>query len=73
VIGQRIWAIDTDGEVEVDYEQSVSIGNSIDNDVSGFDVEVGNAMAMQKCDTFYQLSTQIHDIDRKRPKCEFNS
>jgi hypothetical protein len=51
-IDQRIWAIDTDRDIKVDYEQLVWKGN----DVLGLDVEVGNTVAMQKCDTLYQLA-----------------
>jgi len=66
VIDQRIWAIDTDRDIKVDYKQLVSKGN----DVLGFDVEVGNAVAMQKCDTLYQLSAEIHNLAAKHPEYE---
>jgi hypothetical protein len=65
-IDQRRWAIDTDRDVEVDYEQFVSN----DNDVLGLDVEVGNTLAMQKCDTLYQLLTEIHNVVVNHPVCE---
>jgi hypothetical protein len=55
---QRIWAIDTDRNIKVDYEQLVWK----DNYVSGFDVEVGNTVAMQKGDAIQQLATKIHDL-----------
>ena len=66
MIDQRIWAIDTDRDIKVDYKQLVSKGN----DVLGFDVEVGNTAAMQKYDTLYQLSTEIHNLVAKHPECE---
>jgi hypothetical protein len=65
-IDQRIWSIDTDGEIKVDYEQLVWKGN----DVLGLDVEVGDTMAMQKCDTLYQLLTEIHNLSAKHPERE---
>ena len=49
-IDQRIRAIDADRDIKVDYEQLVWKGD----DVLGLDVEVGNIVAMQKCDTLYQ-------------------
>jgi len=58
--------IDTDRDIKVDYEQLVSKGN----DVLGLDVEMGNTMAMQKCDTLYQLPTEIHNVAAKHPECE---
>jgi hypothetical protein len=66
-IDQRRWAIDTDRDVKVDYEQLVSK----DNDVLGLDVEVGNTLAMQKCDTLYQLLTEIHNVVVNHPECEY--
>jgi len=65
-IDQRIWAIDTDRDVEVDYEQLVWN----DNDIWGLDVEVGNTLAMQKCDTLYQLPTEIHNVVVSHLECE---
>ena len=67
-IDQRIWSIDTDRDIKVDYEQSVSK----DNDVLGLYVEVGNTAAMQKCDTLYQLMTQIQNLAliRKVPESD---
>jgi hypothetical protein len=65
---QRTWAFDTDRDIEVDYRQLVSKGN----DVLGLDVEVGNTVAMQKCDTLYQLGTEIHNLAAKHPECESN-
>jgi hypothetical protein len=65
-IDQRRWAIDTDRDVKVDYEQLVWS----DNDVLGLDVEVGNSAAMQKCDTLYQLLTEIHNVVVKHSECE---
>jgi len=41
-------------------------------DVLGLDVEVGNTVAMQKCDTLYQLATEIHNLAAKHPECESN-
>jgi hypothetical protein len=65
-IDQRIWAIDTDRDVEIDYEQSV-----FKNDyVSGLDVEMSNITAMQKCDALYQLATKIRALVAKRLECE---
>ena len=32
------------------------------NDVLRLDDEMGNAVAMQKCDTLYQLATEIHNL-----------
>jgi hypothetical protein len=65
-IDQRIWAIDTDRDIKVDYEQLVGTGN----DVLGLDVEVGNIVVMQKSDTLYQLLTEIHNLAAKHPECE---
>ena len=65
-INQDIWAIDMDRDIEVNYEQSIWTGN----DVLGLDVEVGNTMAMQKCDTLYQLLTKIHNLAAKHSECE---
>jgi protein gp37 len=63
---QRFWAIDTDRDIEVDYEQSVWTGNN----VLWLDVEVGNTAAMQKCDTLYQLPAKIHNLAAKHSECE---
>jgi hypothetical protein len=62
-IGQRRWAIDTDRDVEVDYEQFFWK----DDDVLGLDVKVGNTLAVQKCDTLYQLPTEIHSVVANHP------
>ena len=40
------------------------------NDVLWLDVKLGNAVAMQKCDTLYQLATEIHNLVAKLPECE---
>ena len=61
-------AIDTDSDVKVDHEQSVSKGN----DVLRLDVEVGSTAAMQKSDAFHQLATEICNLAGKHPKCESN-
>jgi hypothetical protein len=65
-INQGIWAIDTDRDIEVDYEQSIWMGNN----VLGLDVKVGNTMAMQKCDTLYQLLAKIHNLAAKHSECK---
>ena len=48
-IDQCIWAIDTDRDIKVDYEQSVSK----DNNVLGLDVKVSDTTAMEKCGNPY--------------------
>jgi hypothetical protein len=65
-IYQRIWAIDTDRDIKVNYEQLVWKGN----DVWGLDVEVGNTVAMLKRDTLHQLVTEIIYVVAKHPECE---
>ena len=67
-IDQRIWARNTDRDIEIDNEQSVRKGN----DVLRLDVEVGNTVAMEKSDTLYQLAIEIHNVVAKHPECESN-
>jgi hypothetical protein len=61
-IDQRIWATDTDRDIKVDFEQLVWKGS----DVFGLDVEAGNTVAMQKCDTLYRLLTEISNLATKQ-------
>jgi hypothetical protein len=67
LINQLIWAIDTDRNIKVDYVQMASAS---DNDVSGLDIEMGNPVFMKKCDTVYQLLSEISNLAMKVAKNE---
>jgi hypothetical protein len=65
-IDQRTWATDTDRDIKVDYKQLVLMGDN----VLGLNVEVGNTVAMQKCDALCQLATEVYNLTAKHPECE---
>ena len=50
--------------IKVDYEPFVLKGD----DVLRLDVDVGNTVAMQKCDALHQLATEIRNLAEKHPE-----
>jgi hypothetical protein len=66
-INQLIWAIDTDRNIKVD---DVQLASASDNDVSGLDIEVGNAIFMKKYNAVHQLPTEISNLATKLTKFE---